>query len=66
MTQLGNTYVSDGAPRWTVEAVDRLRELAVEGVPAEVIAQAMHRPLAEIIAKAAELGLVVEPEPKTH
>ena len=66
MTQLGNTHVSDAAPRWTVEAVDRLRELAVEGVPAEVIAQAMHRPLGEIIAKAAELGLVVEPEPETH
>ena len=34
MTNLGNTYVSDAAPRWTVEAIGRLRELAVEGVPA--------------------------------
>ncbi|SHG84673.1 hypothetical protein SAMN02745157_4918 [Kaistia soli DSM 19436] len=66
MTNLGNTYVSDAAPRWTVEAIGRLRELAVEGVPAEVIAQAMHRPIGEILGKAAELGLTIEPEPKTH
>ncbi len=66
MTHLGTSYVSDAAPRWTVDAISRLRDLAVEGVPAEVIAQAMHRPLSEIVAKSAELGLVIEPEPKTE
>lgn len=66
MTNLGNTYVSDAAPRWTVEAIGRLRALAGEGVPAEVIAQAMHRPIGEIIGKAAELGLTIEPEQKSN
>lgn len=53
--------IQDAVPRWTVEAVDRLRQLADARVPAEVISQAMHRPLAEILAKAAELDLSLEP-----
>jgi hypothetical protein len=53
--------VRDAEPRWTIEAIDRLRELAVAKVPAEVISQAMHRPLAEVVAKAAQLNLTLEP-----
>jgi hypothetical protein len=49
--------IREAGPRWTVEAIDRLRELADAQVPAEVISQAMHRPLDEIIAKAGELNL---------
>lgn len=61
-TQLGASHAAEAGPRWTVEAIDRLRDLATEGVAAEVIAQAMHRPLSEIAAKAAELGLALRPE----
>jgi len=49
--------IQDAEPRWTVEAVDRLRELAGARVPAEVISQAMHRPMNEIVSKAAQLNL---------
>ncbi|MBN8998910.1 MAG: hypothetical protein J0H54_05805 [Rhizobiales bacterium] len=45
--------------RWTIESIDRLRELANARVPAEVISQAMHRPINEIIAKASELDLAL-------
>lgn len=64
-THLGASHAAEAGPRWTVEAVDRLRELAREGVAAEVIAQAMHRPLSEIAAKAAELGLALRPEERS-
>ena len=53
--------IQDAGPRWTVEAVDRLRELAGARVPAEVISQAMHRPMNEIAAKAAQLNLPLLP-----
>lgn len=53
--------IQQTAPRWTVESVDRLKQLAEARVPAEVISQAMHRPLAEILAKAAELKLTLNP-----
>lgn len=66
MTHLGNTHLSDSAPRWTLQAIDRLRALAAENVPAEVIAQAMHRPMTEIVSKAAELGLALAPEDRLH
>lgn len=58
--------VNDAEPRWTIEAISRLRELTDAGVSAEVIAQAMHRSMPEIVSKAAELGLPIAPEPKTH
>lgn len=64
-THLGASHAAEAGPRWTLEAVDRLRELAMEGVSAEVIAQAMHRPLSEIAAKAAELGLTLRPEDRS-
>jgi hypothetical protein len=64
-THLGASHAAEAGPRWTLEAVDRLRELAREGVAAEVIAQAMHRPLSEIAAKAAELGLALRPEERS-
>lgn len=50
-------FVDNAEPRWTVEAIDRLKELTDARVPAEVISQAMHRPLNEIVAKAAQLNL---------
>ncbi|MBN9432904.1 MAG: hypothetical protein J0I45_10730 [Bosea sp.] len=64
-THLGASHAAEAGPRWTVEAVDRLRDLAKEGVAAEVIAQAMHRPLSEVTAKAAELGLALRPEERS-
>jgi len=59
------TIKQDLEPTWTIEAIDRLRELAVEHVPADIIATAMHRPEAEIRQKAADLGLSLEIEPMT-
>ncbi|BCP55653.1 hypothetical protein K32_42700 [Kaistia sp. 32K] len=59
------TIKQDMEPTWTIEAIDRLRELAVEHVPADIIATAMHRPVTEIRQKAAELGLALEIEPQT-
>ena len=53
--------IQEPAARWTVESVNRLRQLAEAQVPAEVISQAMHRPLTEIIAKANELALTLDP-----
>lgn len=46
--------------RWSVEAIDRLRELAGARVPADVIGEAMHRSVIDIRSKAAELGLPLE------
>ncbi|MBB5753605.1 hypothetical protein [Prosthecomicrobium pneumaticum] len=45
---------------WTIEAIDRLRELAVAKVPAELISQNLQRPVAAVRQKAAELGLALE------
>ncbi|MCX5514458.1 hypothetical protein C3941_15395 [Kaistia algarum] len=53
--------IVDAGPRWTIEAIDRLRELAGVRVPAEIISQAMHRPMDEIVAKAAEFNLTLYP-----
>jgi hypothetical protein len=53
--------MQDVRSRWTIEAIDRLRELASAKVPAEIISQAMHRPMDEIVAKAAELDLTLYP-----
>lgn len=60
------THVHDAEPRWTIEAITRLRSLAAARVPADVIAQSMHRPMPEILSKAAELGLPLPPESRTH
>ncbi|MCX5570017.1 hypothetical protein [Kaistia nematophila] len=60
------TIKQDLEATWTIEAIDRLRELAVEHVPAELIATAMHRPEEQIRQKAAELGLSLEIESTTH
>ena len=54
---LGPSHAAEAGPRWSAEAIERLASLAIEAVPAEVIAEAMHRPLPEVLAKAAELGL---------
>lgn len=43
--------------RWTVQAVEKLRELWREGVPAAMISQTLGRSEAEVRAKAAELKL---------
>jgi hypothetical protein len=45
-----------GAP-WSVQAVEKLRELWREGVPADMISQTLARPEHVVRAKAAELGL---------
>jgi len=42
---------------WTHAAVARLLDLARSGVTAEVISLRLSRPIAEVRAKAAELGL---------
>ncbi len=46
--------------RWSVDAIDRLRELVGARVPADVISEAMHRPVVDIRRKAVELGLLLE------
>jgi hypothetical protein len=46
----------NGSP-WSLRAVEKLRELWLEGVPVEVISQTLQRPEADIRAKAAEFGL---------
>lgn len=42
---------------WTIEAVQQLKELAREKVPATVISMKLKRPVSSIHAKASELGL---------
>lgn len=42
---------------WSITAVDKLKELWNEGVPAEVISQTLKRSEDEVRAKAGELGL---------
>jgi hypothetical protein len=44
---------------WTAEAVQQLRELALEKVPAEIISLKLKRSLAAVQEKLAELGLTV-------
>lgn len=60
------TIKQDIGPRWTIEAIGRLRELALERVPAEVISQSMHRPLDAVRRKAGELGLTLNVDATTH
>jgi hypothetical protein len=42
---------------WSVQAVEKLKELWREGVPADMISQTLARPEHVVRAKAAELGL---------
>jgi hypothetical protein len=44
---------------WTVEAVQQLKELAAEKVPAEIISLKLKRSLAAVQDKLAELGLTL-------
>ncbi len=45
-----------GAP-WTIEAIEKLKKLWSDGVPADMISQTLARPENVVRAKAAELGL---------
>ena len=45
-----------GSP-WTIEAIETLKKLWKEGVPADMISQTLARPEHVVRAKAAELGL---------
>jgi len=45
-----------GSP-WTIEAIETLKKLWNEGVPADMISQTLARPEHLVRAKAAELGL---------
>lgn len=42
---------------WTYEAVQQLKELAKEGMPASVISLKLKRPITEVRAKLSELGI---------
>jgi hypothetical protein len=52
-----------GSP-WTIEAVEKLKKLWNEDVPAEMISQTLARPENVVRAKAAELGLPQHVESK--
>ena len=45
-----------GSP-WSIQAIEKLRELWKAGVPADMISQTLARPEHQVRAKAAELGL---------
>jgi hypothetical protein len=47
---------------WTLEAVQELRSLAREGVPASVISLKLKRSLTSVEAKLAELGITPRPQ----
>ena len=42
---------------WTVEAVQRLTEMAREGMPVATISLALKRPITAVRAKLSELGI---------
>jgi hypothetical protein len=52
-----------GSP-WTIEAVEKLKQLWNEGVPADMISQTLARPEHVVRAKAAELRLPQHVESK--
>jgi len=52
-----------GSP-WSIEAVEKLKKLWSEGVPADMISQTLSRPEHVVRAKAAELGLPQHVEAK--
>jgi hypothetical protein len=45
---------------WTIEAVQQLKEMAAEKVPAEVISMKLKRPQTSVHAKASELGMSLQ------
>jgi hypothetical protein len=45
-----------GSP-WSIQAIEKLKQLWNEGVPAEMISQTLARPEHQVRAKASELGL---------
>jgi hypothetical protein len=45
-----------GSP-WSIQAVEKLKELWNAGVPADMISQTLARPEHQVRAKASELGL---------
>jgi hypothetical protein len=47
----------DQQPGWTIEAVQRLTEMARERVPAATISLALKRPITAVRAKLSELGI---------
>jgi len=47
---------------WTYEAVQMLKELAQEGMPASVISLKLKRPITDVRAKLTDLGIVPAPE----
>jgi hypothetical protein len=53
---MDRTSEPTGAP-WTIQAIDKLRELWKADVPADMIAETLARPEYVVRAKAAELGL---------
>jgi hypothetical protein len=56
----------DQQPGWTIEAVQRLTEMARERVPVATISLALKRPITAIRAKLSELGITpVEGEAPT-
>lgn len=56
----------DQQPGWTIEAVQRLTEMARERVPVATISLALKRPITAVRAKLSELGITpVEGEAST-
>ncbi len=53
---MGKVTEFTGSP-WSIEAVEKLKKLWSEGVPAAMISQTLARPEQAVRAKAAELGL---------
>jgi hypothetical protein len=51
---------------WSLTAVQKLRELWRESVPAEMISQTLRRSEADVRAKAAELGLPQHVSAREH
>ncbi|MCX5494321.1 hypothetical protein OSH11_06390 [Kaistia dalseonensis] len=58
--------INQDQPCWSVEAVQRLRELANARLPPEIISAAMHIPVIDIRRKAAELGVSLEIDRATN
>lgn len=48
-------------PNWPVEAVRELIDLTRQEVSAEVVSLKLHKPVIEVTAKAAQLGLRLRP-----
>jgi len=51
------TMLMNNVSPWTYEAVQLLKELAKEGMPASVISLKLKRPIEEVRAKLSDLGI---------